>query len=162
MVIRVDDCDDHSKREEISKQEKSLPEKDQDVLGNIESNELMESSSSGSDENDQVYSQNNYSDTKQPTPEETSEALEPLRNINDVLMNADSSKMVLNSSKLSAPSFKNAFVEEEADVEEDEYMNFGGADGEIEARLDRYEPEFVAEADKEVVDNYDDVIELHR
>jgi hypothetical protein len=77
-------------------------------------------------------------------------------------MNKDSFKKALNSGKISMPSFKNAFVEEEADVEEDEYMNFGGVDGEIEARLDRYEPEFVAEADKEVVDNYDDVIDLHR
>lgn len=77
-------------------------------------------------------------------------------------MKKDSFRGVLEASKISVPSFKSAFVEEEADVEEDEYMNFGGADGEIEAQLDRYEPEFVAEADKEVVENYDDVMELHR
>ena len=64
--------------------------------------------------------------------------------------------------KDSAPFFKTAFVEEEADVEEDEFMNFGGIDGEIDAGLDGYDPEFVAEADKEVVEDYDDVIELHR
>lgn len=86
--------------------------------------------------------------------------VQPLRQINDVLMKKESS--IVEPKKNSAPSFKTAFVEEEADVEEDEFMNFGGADGEIDARLDRYDPEFVEEADKEVVEDFDDVIELHR
>ena len=83
-----------------------------------------------------------------------------LRNVNEVLMKKDIPKK--EPIKVSAPFFKTAFVEEEADVEEDEFMNFGGIDGEIDAGLDGYDPEFVAEADKEVVEDYDDVIELHR
>ena len=84
----------------------------------------------------------------------------PIRMIQDVLMKKDLE--ITSLRKQPAPSFKTAFVEEEADVEEDEYMNFGGADGEIDAKLDCYDQEFVGEADKEIVENHDDIIELHR
>lgn len=56
----------------------------------------------------------------------------------------------------------NLFVETEADVEDDEFMNFGGKDGEDDGAMDQYDPEFVGEADKEVIEDFGDVIELHR
>ncbi len=56
----------------------------------------------------------------------------------------------------------NLFVETEADVEEDEFMNFGGKDGEDDGAMDQYDPEFVGEADREVIEDFGDVIELHR
>ena len=57
---------------------------------------------------------------------------------------------------------KTIFVEEEAEVEDDEFMNMGGLDGEEDAALDQYDPEFVAEADKEVINDFSDIMELHR
>jgi hypothetical protein len=63
--------------------------------------------------------------------------------------------------KKTTKSAKSRFIEAEAEVEEDEFMNFGGIDGEDFAGIDEYETDMLADNDKSKL-NEKKVIELHR
>jgi MRC1-like domain len=56
---------------------------------------------------------------------------------------------------------KSKFIEGEAEVEEDEFMNYGGIDGEDFAGIDEYEKDMLADGDKTKV-NEKAIQELHR
>ncbi|KAJ3310447.1 hypothetical protein HDV04_005027 [Boothiomyces sp. JEL0838] len=54
---------------------------------------------------------------------------------------------------------KNGFVEIEADVEDDEFLNHGGIDGE-DAGVNEYEADMIAEVDSKAVDG-EDLLDIH-
>jgi hypothetical protein len=56
---------------------------------------------------------------------------------------------------------KSKFIEGEAEVEEDEFMNYGGIDGEDVNAADEYEKDMLADGDKSKL-NEKAVVELHR
>ncbi|KAJ3262502.1 hypothetical protein HK103_000031 [Boothiomyces macroporosus] len=55
---------------------------------------------------------------------------------------------------------KNGFVEIEADVEDDEFLNHGGIDGE-DAGVNEYEADMIAEVDSKAVDG-EDLLDIHQ
>ncbi|KAJ3414765.1 hypothetical protein HDV05_006104 [Chytridiales sp. JEL 0842] len=58
------------------------------------------------------------------------------------------------------PKPKSAFIEEEAEEEEDEFMGLGGPDGEPEDPNE--DAPMVCSGDEDEVEDFDDIIELHR
>lgn len=62
---------------------------------------------------------------------------------------------------LRVPEPRSKFIDREAEVEEDEFMNYGGIDGENLGAVDEYEPDMLAEVDKSKI-NAKAIQELHR
>jgi hypothetical protein len=124
---------------------------EQDDLGEESDEALMTDEEENNDEHKEIIDSKNPSLSALP--------ISPLKlSIPDKITTTS----VVTKTTTIPPVGQTLFIEQEAEVEEDEFMNFGGADGEMDAVMDQYDPEFVKEADKEVIEDFEDIIQLHQ
>ncbi|KAI8621554.1 MRC1-like domain-containing protein [Chytriomyces sp. MP71] len=146
-----DDLDENTSETGLDGSEGADGDDGNDADEEGENNDNRSSDGADSDEemNEEDGGEGQSKNISATAPQEQS----PTRDMTRVLMNNQAAR----AQPQPAPPMKSVYVEEEAFEEEDEFFGMGGADGE-----DKDDGPLVCSGDEDQIEDFTDVIELHR